>query len=196
MPSYRLSALVMSVAAHLVAGGAIIAHAGRPAADSASVPSVMTVHLVSLDTPVNAGGAGKPPPEARDESKVKPPDTVAVAADQPIVEQPLFPVPDAETRYFPARELTVRPRVTVDVRPDIRITGVPSQTVILRLFINESGDIDRVVTEQSFLPEELAGQINDAFAKLKFQPGTIGDTPVKSQMKIEVRLDDERTAPQ
>lgn len=186
----------MSLAAHLAVGAAVVAHAGRPMADREGMPSVMTVHLVSIDASGNAGGKPVLRTETRDKRKAAPQVTAADTADRPIAEQPLFPVPNAvEPRYFPARELTVRPRVTVDVPSDIRIAGVPSQTVILRLFINESGDIDRVVTEQSFLPEALAGQITGAFARLKFQPGTIGDTPVKSQMKIEVRLDDERIAP-
>lgn len=103
---------------------------------------------------------------------------------RPFIKQP-------EPHYFRTKELTEKPQVLSDVSPDLglALTGVPEQTAILRLFINEQGDIDRVVIEHSYLPEELVPLVTDGFSKMKFRPGKIDDTPVKSQLKIEVRLD-------
>lgn len=94
-----------------------------------------------------------------------------------------------EPRYYLLRELSVRPTVLDDATTRLALEGVPAQTVILRLFINEEGGIDRVATEQSVLPEAHAQRLIDAFAQARFLPGQLDGAPVKSQMRIEVRLE-------
>lgn len=118
-------------------------------------------------------------------------------SDAPQPSQPSQPSRLAETsagtlpepRYYLLRELSVRPAVLDDATASLAFEGVPVQTVILRLFINEDGGIDRIATEQSVLPEAHAQRLIDAFAHARFLPGQIDGAPVKSQMRIEVRLE-------
>lgn len=77
----------------------------------------------------------------------------------------------------------------------LTLPSVPAQSAVLRLLINESGDIDRVEIEETFLPEYAAHIVTDTFSKIKFHPGKINDIPVKSQLRIVVTLEDVVPAP-
>lgn len=195
VPLYQTLALGISVAAHAAVGAAILANAGWPASPlDASKGRPLEVHLIRAerrpDSPPTDDLVRKAPQLARAlvPERTDPAPVISERND------PVIPLPEpAELRYFPTRELNVRPRVLKDVPPDIQLVGVPAQTVILRLFINEAGDIDRVDTEQSFLPEDIEREVRGAFSTLKFQPGMRDGMAVKSQMKIEVRLEDQIT---
>ena len=93
--------------------------------------------------------------------------------------------------YFRMRELTEKPALVDDPVADlvVRIPGLPPQPVILRLLISDEGAVDRVVVEDSFLAEHIEREVTDAFAKVRFQPGKIGRIAVRSQMRIEARLE-------
>lgn len=188
--SYRQLSLGLSLAAHVAVGTVVVANVGTgPATQFTPPSSVLKVQLVKLDSSPGSTLAAAMP-EAGEEMPSALPRTVATAAPELQNNEPAFLVPgQVEPHYFPTRELSLRPLVLKDIPPDIELVGVPAQTVILRLFINEEGDIDRVVTEQSFLPEEMARDLTDAFSKLKFHPGMRDGVPVKSQMKIEVKLE-------
>jgi hypothetical protein len=97
----------------------------------------------------------------------------------------------AET-YFPANALTQKPLVAVDVSPDLMVIvpGVPPQAAVLRLLINEYGDVDSVVVENSLLPDVAQKKVTEAFSQLRFHPGEIRGVQVKSQLRIEVLLKD------
>lgn len=97
--------------------------------------------------------------------------------------------------YFRPRELTRRPILLGDAisRIIIDVPGFPPAPVILRLLISEEGNVDRVVVEDSYLPVELESRIVDAFAGARFLPGKIEDAAVRSQLKIEVRLESVQT---
>ena len=58
--------------------------------------------------------------------------------------------------------------------------------VVLRLLINEAGDVDKVIVETADVPSELETLARQAFVQAKFQPGLRGDIPVKSQMLVEI----------
>lgn len=198
--SYRQLSFGISLAAHFAAGAALIANAGIGSVSlERQRPDVMAVRLVRAEIQLEpAKRLGIPEKESHDIRSVDPMIPVA-AMPQQDENEPLISFPaHAEPHYYPTRELSLRPRVTADVSPAMQFVGVPAQSVILRLFINEEGSIDRVDTEQSFLPEDMAKVLRDAFSRVKFQPGMRDGNPVKSQMRIEVRLDDdhERTATQ
>jgi hypothetical protein len=93
--------------------------------------------------------------------------------------------------YFQPAELTEQPEVAVDIASDLSaiLASGLSQMAVLDLLINESGDIDDVVVEDSSLPEPAQQLIRDAFAKTKFRPGKVAGMPVKSMLKIEVVLE-------
>lgn len=200
-PSYRQLSLGISLAAHFAAGAALIANAGIGTASLESRGSnVMAVRLVRAEGQLEpAQRLGIPAKESHQTKQAEPMMPVAAAMPQQDENEALISLPaHAEPHYYPTRELSLRPIVTTDVSPAMQFVGVPAQSVILRLFINEEGSIDRVDTEQSFLPEDMAKDLRDAFSRVKFQPGMRDGNPVKSQMRIEVRLDDdhERTATQ
>lgn len=108
-------------------------------------------------------------------------------------ESPLLSLP--EPRYFPANELSEWPSVLQDIPPDktIALPNAPLQPARIRLLINEQGDIDKVVFEDSLLSDEAKHFVKDSFATVKFKPGKIGDLAVNTQLRVEVML--ERTQP-
>lgn len=195
--AYRLLAWGLSVAAHAALVSVVLANAGvakGPVARQAGELGVLTVSLYRSDGSRDPGAADQALSTERKEAAPPAVEEKTALAPQAMDAEPVFPlVEPAEPHYFFTRELAVRPQVRQDLAADFSIAGVPAQTVILRLFINEEGDIDRVALEQSYLPEEMAQRLVDAFSKLRFHPGTLDNAPVKSQMKIEVRLDDQPT---
>lgn len=94
--------------------------------------------------------------------------------------------------YFSVKELTQKPLVSRDVPADfmLLVPGVPPQAATLQILISEYGDVDKVVVENSLLPDDAQKVVIDEFSKLKFNPGEINGAPVKSQLKIEVLLED------
>lgn len=194
MSSYQSLALGLSLVAHAALGAAILANAGWPASQElASSGRTLEVRLIRAERRPES-----PPTDdlVRKDLQLartlipEHSDPAPVASER---NAPVIPLPEAaEPHYFPTRELSVRPLVLKDVPSDIQIVGVPAQTVILRLFISEAGDIDRIDTEQSFLPEDMEHELRGAFSTLKFQPGMRDGMAVKSQMKVEVRLEDQK----
>lgn len=94
--------------------------------------------------------------------------------------------------YFAAKDLTQNPLVVRDVPADLTliVPDVPAQAATLQILINEYGEIDQVIVEDSLLPEAAQKTVVDAFAKARFHPGEINGVPVKSQLRIEIMLED------
>ena len=97
-----------------------------------------------------------------------------------------------EPYYFKASELEEKPQVLKDVPSDLahRLAGDLPQTAVLRLLINESGEIDQVIIDESSFSEANQRLIRDAFARMRFSPGKIAHSSVKSELKIEIMLED------
>jgi outer membrane biosynthesis protein TonB len=93
--------------------------------------------------------------------------------------------------------LTERPKVVEDATSDMRLIlpGIESQSVVLRLLINEAGAIDQVEVENSNLTPEVEPIVVGAFNRLRFTPGKIDGVAVKCQLKIEVMLENADTVP-
>ncbi|MDO9421641.1 MAG: hypothetical protein Q7T66_15190 [Herminiimonas sp.] len=111
----------------------------------------------------------------------------------PKEEDILFPIVRAlEPYYFPANELSEMPQVKLDLSPSLAFSlhSASAQLAVLRLLINEEGQIDEIFIDDSPLSESDQRLVMETFSKSKFQPGKIDGMPVKSQLKIEVRLDD------
>ena len=90
--------------------------------------------------------------------------------------------------YFSPDELTKKPQVIGSVNlnfPDMFNDKVAGK-VSLRILINESGEIDKVLTDTSGLSSEFETAALAAFKKTKFKPGEKDGIIVKSQIKIEV----------
>jgi len=102
-----------------------------------------------------------------------------------------IPVMSTEPYYFKSDELTHPPIVLQDVLSSKNpiFASIINKYLILKLLVNEYGDIDRVLIEDSLISEEVEIIVMNEFLKIKFYPGTINDIPVKSQLTIEVTFD-------
>lgn len=102
---------------------------------------------------------------------------------------PLLPLP--VPHYHESSELSEKPRVVVDIAPVAGLWAMADkpQHAVLRLMINELGEIDKVVVENSTMTELVEHTVTEAFRFARFAPGQIDGVPVKSQIKIEVMID-------
>lgn len=94
------------------------------------------------------------------------------------------------SNYFGTEHLTTKPSIQKDVSPlpDLSLSILHNQIAILRLMVNESGEIDEVIIEEAAFSENVIKTLKDVFAAVKFQPGEINGMAVKFQMRIEVTL--------
>lgn len=161
---------------------------------SSKLPNTLPGKRVLSDAKSNT----LPPPKAVSEIPVIDHNQSASVSDDemaigtPISDLPFLTVPVLpEPYYFHAKELTERPQTIQDAPPQMTFVGVgdPPESVILRLLINESGDVDKVLIENDKITGEMAYLIESTMKKMKFTPGKIEDVPVKSQVRIELQLD-------
>jgi TonB family protein len=108
----------------------------------------------------------------------------------------LLPVP-APT-YYTTDQLTRPPRPTS--RPDLdvprEIARLVTGKVVLKLWIDESGNVNSAEVERSNLPEAVSSIAAAAFGKLRFVPGEIDGRPVRTLLRIEVAyVDGKRPSP-
>jgi hypothetical protein len=154
-------------------GGSAVARASEDAPPTTGVVAVLLGAAGSTKT------LGKP--------AVVLPDRSAAANDGP----PVIIRTPAKPYYFQAAELTQKPLVLRDVPSDLLfdVPDVPPHAAVLRLLINELGEVDEVIIDDSSVPEAVAQSIIEAFRKARFHAGEIDGTPVKSQVRIEVMLE-------
>jgi len=97
-----------------------------------------------------------------------------------------------ESPYLPLGKLTrapspIRP-VAVPYPEGTAITG--NVVARLTLFIDEEGNVARVVVGSTELPDAFVQAAKDAFEPAKFRPGLIDDTAVKVRMVVDVEFED------
>ncbi len=92
--------------------------------------------------------------------------------------------------YLPAHRLTTRPLIKTDIDAILPATfyGIAPQRLILQLLINQYGDVDRVVVEESALPQVLLAELQAKFLQARFTPGRLDTQAVPSAVRIEVQL--------
>lgn len=97
----------------------------------------------------------------------------------------------AQPRYFKVTELTEKPQVLQDIPPEkiLALPDISPRPTQVQLLINERGEIDKLVIENTDLSEQARQFVIEAFGSVKFSPGKLGDLPVKSQLHIEVTLE-------
>ena len=157
----------------------------NPPAEQGNSPPLIA-RLGSLETRAPA------PPEA---SSFK---SLVIAADEPFSPEPANPaIKDTaasvknpgEIYYFKASELERRPfpleniEVPAPVSPDA-IAG----SVMLRLRISESGQVDEASVVMSTGIAEFEQAALEVFSQARFRPGYRAKLPVRSEMLIEVIL--------
>lgn len=91
--------------------------------------------------------------------------------------------------YIPASQLTERPQVIHDIDSEWHLPGVPLPMLAAVLLINEYGDVDRIVLDQRSLSPMLETDLRTRFMAMRFSPGRLRGQPVKSALRIEIRLE-------
>lgn len=96
----------------------------------------------------------------------------------------------AKPHYFRVRELTQKPVAVSEVQTYIasKPNDLAQPPTILRLYINEAGEVDEVETETTGLSSETIIVLRENFKKARFSPGRINELAVNSQIRIEVML--------
>jgi len=107
----------------------------------------------------------------------------------------LLPIP--APHYYTTDQLTKRPQpiAAADLdQPETRAI-VASGKIVLKLWVDDHGEVVDVLVEQSELPEAISGSAVAAFRKLRFVPGELNGRRVGSVMRIEITYDDGRKQP-
>ena len=102
------------------------------------------------------------------------------------------PAAPASSHYYPVRELDVRPGITTNVEPKYPEAAVHrslSGKVVIRLYIDEKGSVERVQTLRADPPGYFEQSAERAFRAAHFTPGMKGGHAVKTEMTIEVSYD-------
>lgn len=156
---------------------------GQPAASTRE--NVYTIHLRPVATQTGeidqAGNASlENQADTAQQSTAEAPNE---AHDKPVV-----PPSPSLPRYYRTSELSSAPIVLQDVLASqpIQISAAKPTAVILTLLINERGEIDQVLVENSELSIDTTKMLAERFARMKFEPGKIDGMPVRSQMKIAI----------
>ena len=92
-------------------------------------------------------------------------------------------------RYFPVAELGQRPAATMLPSLDtLLINPLAHGTVVLRLYINETGSVDRIEVDDSTLPPDVLAKLLALRDQLQFTPGMRNGANVKSLVTYAVDL--------
>lgn len=193
---WRTLALGISLAVHAAIyfsinfGGT----AGERLNDAAAPHEVITVAFISPNAAGDSMREKEVAPASRRASvePVRP----AAAMQNGSAAMLLLPLPP-RPHYFPASQLTLKPVVLQDIPANLTIDvpNAPAQAAVLRLLINELGEIDKVIVDESSVPERAAQAITEAFRSIRFRPGERDGAPVKSQLKIQIMLESMIEAP-
>lgn len=94
--------------------------------------------------------------------------------------------------YHPPGELSAKPQAATEIHlaGTEALAGVQSGSLILELFINETGRLDRVRVVSGSLPESFQEIVVETFRQALFTPGIKNHMPVKSRLRIEVAVED------
>lgn len=96
-----------------------------------------------------------------------------------------------QAHYFKTDALTRRPAYLKDIAPQASamVPDADPQPVVATLLINALGRVDEVILSDGVLSQQARLFVSRWFTNIEFTPGMVGDTPVNSQLTVEVRLD-------
>jgi hypothetical protein len=149
-------------------------------------------------TVVNLASARTPPEKSVQQSRVSHELPSPAASQKPQPPQSTEPSDNqtdpVEDRYFTVDELSETPQVQGSLELDTPETRsiIAAGTIDLRLWINENGNVDRLVVEKTDLPEPIVALSIDTLMKSHFIPGQRDNQPVKSMISFEIVFDDDR----
>lgn len=138
------------------------------------MPGATGRNALYVTLPPVARGAGPAPGGAE---RPRPGAPAAAAGTGPV------PAP----KYHRAAELDQRPQIRVHVEPQFPALALaPTGRVVLRLYVNEAGEVDEVAVESADATGAFAEAARKAFAGARYYPGVKDGKPVKSLVRIEV----------
>ena len=113
----------------------------------------------------------------------------APTASPPVMDAPPIPTPPAPTlTYHGSLGLDPPPRPLSDIEQLVpEAAGSRGGTVVLRLFINEQGTVDKAEVLRSTPPGLFDATALEAASRARFSPGYLAGVPVKSQVTFEVK---------
>lgn len=102
---------------------------------------------------------------------------------------PLAPPSPSPLTYLGSGGLDPPPRLLSDVDPAIPAeAGRRGGVVVLRLFINERGGVDKAEVMNSAPSGLFDASALEAFGAARFSPGYLAGVPVKSQVTFEMKF--------
>ncbi len=121
------------------------------------------------------------------------PDLPASAAQLPTLPQlalaPVAPLAPSPPAYLSSGGLDPPPRPLGDIDPVVPPeAGARGGVVVLRLFINERGGVDKAEVLNSAPPGLFDASALEAFGNARFSPGYFAGVPVRSQVTFEVKF--------
>jgi hypothetical protein len=93
-------------------------------------------------------------------------------------------------QYFPAEKLTRQPELSeaIDDKLNESFEAGFRGHAVIRLFLDESGKVDKVSVLESTLPIDVEGIVVTLFFKARYRPGEIDGVPVMSEMTVSTDL--------
>ncbi len=157
------------------------------------MPATATQAAAATESPAPTSAAlaaaavpPKPPLTVTADNRGSPsaaPATAAQSTPDKATPQGLAPAPS----YRASGELDPPPRPLQSIDPVYpESAGMQEGSVVLRLLISSSGEVDEVAVVRATPPGLFEQSALQAFAKAKFSPGYFLGIPVKSQIFIEV----------
>jgi len=128
------------------------------------------------------------PPTVPDPAPVPKP-AAESPASPPVTDATPIAAPPAPTlTYHGSMGLDPPPRPLSDIEQIIpEAAGSRGGTVVLRLFINEQGTVDKAEVLRSTPPGLFDAAALEAASRARFSPGYLAGVPVKSQVTFEVK---------
>ena len=144
--------------------------------------------------------AAPPTPETNNALQtVVPPSQDAPSAPQPVEQsrEGLNVLPLDAPLFYPTDQLTARPQLveateldTPEIKPILA-----SGRVVMKLWINDRGEVVEAEIEKSDLPEAFGRSAVAVFRRMRFTPGQRLGKAVGTVMRIEISYDDGRKPP-
>lgn len=127
--------------------------------------------------------------EPRSGSGAGPADAIsAILVPEAAAQQKPAPQPAAGSapRYYRTSELDVVPGIMTRVAPEYPQLARKSGKVVIRLFIDERGSVERVDVLRSEPKGYFEASAQRAFLAARFTPGMKSGKPVRTQMTLQV----------
>jgi protein TonB len=109
----------------------------------------------------------------------------------PPAEEALIPLGEP-SRYYLAHELDIRPQIMTRVDPEYPATALSrgmSVAFQTRIYIDETGKVERVVVPEGEESDLFAPAVVRAFLAARYSPGIRNGLPVKSLVLLEMKFE-------